>query len=140
MSGNTEIVANLIAEKTHADIYRIKSSRKYNVFSALVGKFVVDLKDLPNLASYNTVFVGGPVWAYSMPSPLVFFLKNTDLGGKNVVSFSTNGGGVGKFHDKFRESARNAKILGTMDFYRVKNMGNLVLKNMLLDLLNTVGN
>ncbi|MFD8971408.1 flavodoxin [Streptomyces sp. NPDC059593] len=45
-----------------------------------------------NLAEYDTVFIGYPIWWYDMPMPLHTFLEGHDFKGKNVIPFSTHGG------------------------------------------------
>lgn len=45
-----------------------------------------------NLAEYDTVYVGHPIWWGTFPMPVFTFLEQCDLSGKTVVPFSTNEG------------------------------------------------
>lgn len=43
--------------------------------------------ELPDPKAYDIVFVGAPVWWYTMATPLFSYLKQTDFGGRIVVPF-----------------------------------------------------
>ncbi|WP_024758041.1 flavodoxin [Streptomyces exfoliatus] len=45
-----------------------------------------------NLADYDTVFIGYPIWWYDVPMPLHTFLEGHDFKGKNAIPFNTHGG------------------------------------------------
>ena len=42
--------------------------------------------------AYNTIILGSPVWWYTFAPAMHSFLKQTDLTGKIVYPFATNGG------------------------------------------------
>lgn len=100
--GATQYIAQLIAQKTDSDLYRIEPAQPYPVDH----KPLVDLADqekkdglrpslkssLPDLKQYDTVFIGYPIWWYQMPMILYTFLEDNDLSGKKIIPFSTHGG------------------------------------------------
>ena len=45
-----------------------------------------------NVADYDTVFVGFPIWWNVEPRAVDTFLEKYDLSGKNLVPFATSGG------------------------------------------------
>lgn len=45
-----------------------------------------------NMADYDTVYVGFPIWWYVAPAIINTFLEAYDLTGKHVVPFATSGG------------------------------------------------
>lgn len=54
-------------------------------------------KVCPNLADYDTVFVGFPIWWYVAPRIIATFVESYDFTGKAVIPFATSGGsGMGK--------------------------------------------
>ena len=59
----------------------------------------------------DTVFVGAPVWWYTVATPVLSYLKKTDFLGKKVVPFSTQGSNAGTFFADFAAKARNAVLL-----------------------------
>lgn len=57
-----------------------------------------------NMAQYDVVFVGFPIWWGREPSIVDTFLEAYDFGGKTVVPFCTSGGsGIGFTGDRIRE-------------------------------------
>ena len=56
-----------------------------------------------NMAEYDTVFLGFPIWWYVAPHIINTFVESCDLSGKTVVLFATSGGsGFGKTLDELR--------------------------------------
>lgn len=50
-----------------------------------------------DMDSYDTVFVGFPIWWYVAPTIIDTFLESYDFSGKTVIPFATSGGsGMGK--------------------------------------------
>ena len=100
--GNTQYVAQIIRERTGAEMFRIETAEElpldHNTLEDLAleqqeTKDRPDLKALiPNLQQYDTVFIGYPIWWYDLPMPIYTFLEQHDFGGKNVLLFSTHGG------------------------------------------------
>jgi len=76
-------------------------------------------ENLPNVADYDTIFVGGPVWWYTMAPALYSYLKVTDFGGTRVVPFSTQGSNFGSFYKDFADMAKNAQILPSENFNNI---------------------
>ena len=110
-SGITEKVAKQIAELAKADIYEIKPKVPYTEAdldwmnkssrSSMEMKnlsFRPEIADTPlNMADYDTVYLGFPIWWYIAPTIVNTFLEKHDFGGKKIVLFATSGGsGFGK--------------------------------------------
>lgn len=100
--GNTQYVAQLIQEKTGADIFRIEPLKPYPTdHSTLVelAKEEQNRNDRPaltvlveNMDAYDVVFIGYPNWWADMPMIMYTFFENHDLSGKTVIPFNTHGG------------------------------------------------
>ena len=45
-----------------------------------------------DMAQYDTVFVGFPIWWYQAPRIIETFLESYDFSGKTVIPFATSGG------------------------------------------------
>lgn len=100
--GNTQYVAQLIAENTGADIFRIEPKTPYPTDHSTL----VDLADkeqdenarpelmvsIENLDQYDVIFLGYPNWWGDMPMILYTFLESHDLSGKTIIPFNTHGG------------------------------------------------
>lgn len=51
----------------------------------------------PNMAQYDTVFIGFPIWWYVAPSIINTFVERYDFSGKTLLPFATSGGsGLGR--------------------------------------------
>lgn len=100
-SGNTEVIANHIAAKTGAELFRIERATPYPTgYDECAGaaKVEVDSKTYPaikalpeNFGQYNTVIVAVPVWWYTAPMPVFTFLEKSglDFSGKTVIPLCT---------------------------------------------------
>ena len=64
-----------------------------------------------NIAGYDEIFLGFPIWGETAPPPICSFLKVHDLRGKTLRPFITYGGyGVGESPSVFTSHARGARI------------------------------
>ena len=65
-----------------------------------------------NMAQYDAVFVGFPVWWYREPSIIDTFMEAYDFAGKKVIPFCTSGGSViGDSAKNLQELAAGAKVV-----------------------------
>ena len=65
-----------------------------------------------NIAQYDTIFVGFPIWWYVAPTIINSFLEAYDFSGKKIVLFATSGGsGFGKAVAGLQPSAPDAVIV-----------------------------
>ena len=65
-----------------------------------------------NIAEYDTVFVGFPIWWYVAPTIINRLLEAYDCSGKKIVLFATSGGsGFGKAVAGLQPSAPDAVIV-----------------------------
>ncbi len=148
LSGNTEKIAKEIAQQTSADLFKIETIKKYSTPSVYVkSKQELSTKEYPSLqekpldlSQYDTIFVGGPVWWYTMAPPLFSFLKQTDFQGKNVVPFSTQGSNYGKFFIDFANIVQNANIKTAENFNNLSSEYDEAVKNKITTWLNNLSN
>jgi len=102
-TSNTKAVANEIATRVGADMQEIVPVDPYeNDFQATIerGKRELDEGILPeiqpltvNVADYDVIFLGYPIWFGTYAPPVATFLDQVDLSGKTVVPFCTFGSG-----------------------------------------------
>ena len=102
LTGNTGVVADMIAEATGAERFSIRTVEKYpDSYDATLDRAQEEqstdarpeLAELPeNLDSYDVVFLGFPNWWGDMPMALYRFLEEVDLSGKTIIPFVTSGG------------------------------------------------
>ena len=98
--GNTEIVAEMIAEATGADIFKIESTTEYpTTYDELLDISRKEEEDPPeimgtveNIEDYDTIFLGYPIWWGDIPTTIKVFLQSYDFSGKTIIPFCTHGG------------------------------------------------
>jgi len=106
VSGVTAKVAKEIAAVEGADCFAIQPETPYTAadldWRNPQSRSTVEMKDLDcrpaitgrveNMADYDVVFVGFPIWWGREPSAVDTFLTAYDFGGKRIVPFCTSGG------------------------------------------------
>ena len=125
-SGVTANVAKLLAEAAEADLFEIKPAVPYTNadlnWMDKKSRSTVEMQDkssrpaiaapCSNLADYDTIFVGFPIWWYVAPTIVNTFLESGDFSGKKIVLFATSGGsGFGKTVANLKDSAPGATIV-----------------------------
>ena len=100
--GNTQYMANVIAEHTGSDIFRIEPMIPYPTDHETLVDIASEEQDenarpaiqesIENLDDYDVIYVGYPIWWSDMPMILYTFFDEYDLSGKTIVPFSTHGG------------------------------------------------
>lgn len=105
-SGNTERVAKDIAEAAGADLFEIVPTEVYtsddldwtNPDSRVsrehddesLRDVPLTTTEVPDWDSYDTVFIGYPIWWGIAAWPVDTFVKNNDFTGKTVITFATS--------------------------------------------------
>ena len=120
--GNTAIVAEYIAQKTGADIFEVKSATPYpDEYEACTELAKKELesnarpaleKNIDNLAQYDTIFLGYPIWWSAVPRVVMTFLESNDFIGKTIIPFCTHGGsGLAGTEREIKDACPNSEIL-----------------------------
>ena len=122
-SGTTKEAAERLAKAAGADLFEIKPTIPYTSadlnWMDKESRSSVEMNDpasrpeiaetIPNMADYDTVFIGFPIWWYVAPHIIHTFLESCDFSGKTLVPFATSGGsGMGKTVDELRKLCPNA--------------------------------
>ncbi|MDR2351816.1 MAG: NAD(P)H-dependent oxidoreductase [Deltaproteobacteria bacterium] len=119
VTGNTLKMAQIIQEKTGAELFVIETEETYPVGDQLIpylkklrdDKIIPKLKEFKlDISKYDYIFLGTPVWFHDIPAPTKVFLDQTDFAGKPVVPFVTAGGGPGEILTSLSEAIQNAEI------------------------------
>lgn len=121
-TGNTEVIAGMIAEQTGGDLFHVETTTVYpEEYNDLIAQARQEQDDdaRPELASsvadmdaYDTVFIGYPNWWGTMPMTMFTFLENYDFSGKTVVPFCTHeGSALGSSESDIAELIPDAELL-----------------------------
>ena len=105
-SGETAKLAKTISAVTSGDLFEIEPEQHYTAadldWTNKKSRSTIEMngpKSRPaiagkvsDMAQYDTVFVGFPIWWYQAPRIIETFLESYDFSGKTVIPFATSGG------------------------------------------------
>ena len=125
-TGTTAKVAETLAESIGADIFEIEPAVPYTAadldWRDNTSRSSVEMNDphsrpavaskRDNMADYDTVLVGFPIWWYVAPTIVNTFLEKYDFSGKKIVLFATSGGsGFGNTVKELKPTAARTEIV-----------------------------
>lgn len=121
-TGNTETIANMIAEYTGGDLFQVETTTVYpDEYNDLIAQARQEQDDdarpelsssVENMDNYDTVFIGFPNWWGTMPMTMFTFLESYDFSGKTVVPFCTHeGSALGNSESDIAELIPDAELL-----------------------------
>ena len=105
-TGTTKVAAQKLATEFNADLYEITPEVPYTPadldWRDKTSRSTLEMKDkssrpaikghCDNIADYDTVWIGFPVWWYTAPTIVNTFIEAHDLSGKVLNVFATSGG------------------------------------------------
>jgi flavodoxin len=114
-TGTTKAATQRLAKEHNADLYEITPEQPYTAadldWRDKTSRSTIEMKDkssrpaikgrCENIAQYDTVWIGFPIWWYTAPTIVNTFIEAHDLSGKVLNVFATSGGsGVsGSYND-----------------------------------------
>lgn len=118
----TEQVAKIVQEQTGADIEAITAVQPYDGdFQQTIARCQEEMANgnLPelnalekNIANYDTIYLGYPVWFGTYALPMGSLVKTNDFAGKVIIPFCTFGsGGLNTSTDQLKSQLTQATIL-----------------------------
>lgn len=119
--GNVQELAGWVQEETGGDLFTIRVEDPYpSDWDDCLERANQERREqarpklverVENLEQYDTVFLGYPNWWYGVPMPLLTFLEENDLSGKQVYLFCSHGtGGLADSVELITEAAPDAVI------------------------------
>lgn len=118
--GNTEVTAEYISEITNADMFKVEPkipySKDYNTCIEEAKERQANhnapiIGEIPDLAEYEVIYIGAPVYWEDMPEELVTALKTKDFSGKTIRPFTTHeGSGLGNIPNQIKRVCNGAKV------------------------------
>lgn len=120
-SGNTRVIAKTLQRELGADLFEIRTARPYpEDYEQHVAQATrerdggieppLDAR-VEDIARYDELFLGFPIWGETAPAPLRSFLRAHRLTGKTVRPFITHGGyGPGNATEVLARLAPGARI------------------------------
>ena len=119
--GNTEKAAEMLADLTGGELYRIQQAQPYSEdYQTCIAEAKANLQrkarpevlDLPeDLDAYDEIYLGYPNYWGTMPMAVYTFLEHFDLTGKTIHPFCTHeGSGLSNTEKDIAKAARGAKV------------------------------
>ena len=125
-SGTTKTSAEKIAKLLNGDLYEIKPAVKYETkdlnWNDPNSRTTIECKNRncrpemadknANIANYDTILIGFPVWWYLAPNIILTFLESYDFTGKKVVIWGTSQSShMGETMVEIRKIAKGANVV-----------------------------
>jgi len=121
-SGNTRVIAGLIHRSMPSDLVEILPATDYPAdYLETVAQARQERDDgvepalrsaIADIARYDTVYLGFPIWGETAPPVIRSLLSRHDMSGKTIVPFITHGGyGVGSSLRVLARHAPKARLL-----------------------------
>lgn len=118
-TGVTKRAAEQLAAIVGADLYEIAPEQLYTDadldWRDKTSRSTVEMKDpksrpqiataVDNMARYDVVYVGFPIWWDLAPTIVNTFIESYDLKGKTIVAFATSGGSTIAHSDKMLQQS-----------------------------------
>lgn len=124
-SGVTAKLAKTLAKAVEGDLFEIQPETPYTSadldWTNQKSRSSVEMNDkafrppvankVSDMAQYDTVYVGFPIWWYVAPTIINTFLEQYDLTGKVLIPFATSGSsGMGNTNEELRRSCPGADL------------------------------
>jgi flavodoxin len=120
-SGNTRVIAGQVQRFHGADVFEILPAQSYpDDYLQTVNQAAEETdrgfepplrQTIGNIAPYDLIFLGFPIWGMTAPPLIRSFLSNHNLSGKTIAPFITHGGyGIGQALQVIAAYAPEARI------------------------------
>lgn len=105
-TGTTKAVAEKIAAATGGELFAIEPQKAYTTadldWTDKQSRTSIEMNDASsrpalktkkvNIADYDTIYIGYPIWWYVAPHIIKSFIEAHNLKGKVIIPFATSGG------------------------------------------------
>ena len=125
-SGNTKAIAEMIQGRTGGEIYEIETVKAYTRERPAAADIPKEERETghlpelkgspPNLDDYDLIIIGSPIWWYTLATPVMAFLRDTDFSGKKIAGFYTYSGDGRHFESDLRQQAKNGSVVESIGF------------------------
>lgn len=119
--GNTEVIAEYIKDITGADMFKVEPLNPYpSNYMECIEEAKVRTREhnapikenVPDISSYEVIYVGSPIYWGGMPEELFTALKELNFTGKIIRPFVTHeGSGLSGVPRQLKEICNGAEVL-----------------------------
>lgn len=125
--GNTMILAEMIANKTGAELFEVKPAKKYpEKYDECIDlakreqnqKARPEILEDKDVSEYDTIFFGYPIWWGDIPMCMYTFVEGHDWNGKKIIPFCTHeGSGAGRTESTLKRLMKGASVTKPLSMY-----------------------
>lgn len=125
--GNTMILAEMIANKTGAELFEVKPAKKYpEKYDECIDlakreqnqKARPEILEDKDVSEYDTIFFGYPIWWGDIPMCMYTFVESHDWNGKKIIPFCTHeGSGAGRTESTLKRLMKGASVTKPLSMY-----------------------
>ena len=118
--GNTEVIAEFIKEIVNADMFKVEPLEPYSAnYMQCIEEAKVRTRNhnapikeaVPDISSYEVIYIGSPVYWGGMPEELFTALKDLDFTGKIIRPFVTHeGSGLSNIPSQLKSICKGATV------------------------------
>lgn len=119
--GNTEVIAEMIAECCDADLFKIETKKQYaKSYMDCIREAQKELDNnerpelkayLDDISEYDNIFIGGPCWWGTYPMAVFSAIEKLDFSGKKILPLMTHeGSGLGHCEKDLKNMIHGAKF------------------------------
>jgi flavodoxin len=119
--GNTEVLADMIADRLGCDVHRIQAADPYSEdYDETVQRNVREqnadarpgiANRLDSIDRYNTILLASPIWNVRAPMIMSTFAERYDFSGRTVLPVTTHAmSGLGMTSEDYAQVCRGARI------------------------------
>lgn len=144
-TGLTRKVVEVMKDNLKADTFEIELEKPYTKVSAYAigmihthNGYLPKIKNKVDLSKYDTIFIGTPIWAYTLTPAIRSFLNDYSLEGKRVIPFCTDGGNKGKYFEDMKKIYNDMDIDSGYEFKFVNKKKDELLKEEVINWLDKV--
>lgn len=123
--GNTEYVAEYIAEAVGGDLFEIDTVEAYPVdYTACTEVAKIELREktrpklkryLDSVEDYDNIFICGPCWWGTYPMAVFSFTDRLDWNGKRIIAVMTHeGSGMGSSERDIEKACKGAELVDSL--------------------------
>lgn len=125
--GNTQLVAEAIAQAVGADLVELQTQEPLRIenWKPILGNTEISFTSTPALRSlqydpknYDVVFIGTPVWMWQHTPVVNSYLSSSGLQGKRIALFCTYANRAGNTLSGMRSMLDGNQIIGEKAFRR----------------------
>ena len=140
-SGSTRRVAAILARHLGATTAEIKTREPIrhpygvgfmNRLRERTPEIVIDV----DLDAFDTFYIGGPTWFWTVTPPLLTLLRTRSFAGKTVIPFCTNDSQPGDFLTRFADLCPGADVKPGFQVQRVRRLSDEEIERTIAATLN----